>query len=107
MTSPSPALLERLNPDQSYSFLRVWVRLPPHPREIAFDLHDPGWTPSAIEQLGDMLYEFLDVLSTSKMDFGSCSLMPFEISVPKGSGPVTSRPHRINSFLDHRSGRDP
>ena len=36
---------------------------------------------------------------TSKTDFGSCSLMPFEISVPEGSAPVTSRPHRINPIL--------
>ena len=49
VTPPSPALLERLNPDQRFSFLRVWTRLPLHLREIAFDLHDPGWTPSAIE----------------------------------------------------------
>ena len=31
--------------------------------------------------------------------FGSCSLIPFEISVPEGSTPVTSRPHRINHIL--------
>ena len=49
VTPPLPALLERLNPDQRFSFLRVWTRLPLHLREIAFDLHDPGWTPSAIE----------------------------------------------------------
>ena len=40
-----------------------------------------------------------DVFSTSKTDFGSCSLMPFEILVPEGSAPVTSRPHRINPVL--------
>ena len=45
---PSPALPERLNPDHRPSFLRVWARLPPHLREIAFDLHDPGWTLSLI-----------------------------------------------------------
>ena len=99
MTPPSPALLERLNPDQRSSFLRVWARLSPHLREIAFDLHDPGWTPPAIDQLGDVLCEFPDVFSTSKTDFGSCALMPFEISVPEGSGPVTSRPHRIIPIL--------
>ena len=49
VTPPSPALLKRLNPDQRYSFLRVWARLPSHLREISFDLHDPGWTPPAIE----------------------------------------------------------
>ena len=77
----------------------MWARLPPHLREITFDLHDPGWTPSVIEQLGDVLYKFPEVSSASKTDFGSCSLMPFEISVPEDSAPVTSRPHRINPIL--------
>ena len=39
------------------------------------------------------------MFSKSKTDFGSCSLVPFEISVPEGSAPVTSRPHRINPIL--------
>ena len=96
---PSPKLMKRLDPAQRSAFLRVWARLPPHRREIAFDLHDPGWDPPAIEQLGDVLCDFPDVFSTSKTDFGSCSLMPFEISAPEGSAPVTSRPHRINPKL--------
>ena len=33
VTSRSPALLERLNPDQRSSFLHVWARPPPHLRE--------------------------------------------------------------------------
>ena len=37
VTSPSPARLERLNPDQRSSFLRIWARLPPLLWEIAFD----------------------------------------------------------------------
>ena len=97
--SPSPALLERLTPEQRASFLRVWERLPSHLRAVAFDLHSPGWTPLAIEQLGDVLCDFADVSSKSKTDFGSCSLMPFEISVPEGSAPATCRPHRINPIL--------
>ena len=88
-----------LNPAQRSAFLCVWAQLPPYLREIAFDLHDPGWDPPAIEQLGDVLCDVSDVLSTSKTDFGSCSLMPFEVSVPEGSAPVTSRPHRINPIL--------
>ena len=99
MTSPSPALPKLLNPDQRYSFLLVWARLPPHLPEIAFYLHDLGCPLPTIEQLGHVLCEFPDVFSTSKTDFGSCSLMPFEISVPEGSAPVTSRPHRINPIL--------
>ena len=50
VTAPSPTLLKRLNSDQRSSFLRVWTRLPPHLREIAFELHDPGWTPPVIAQ---------------------------------------------------------
>ena len=39
------------------------------------------------------------MFSTSKTDFGSCFLLPFEISVPEGSATVTSRPHRLNPIL--------
>ena len=68
-------------------------------RAVAFDLPGSGWTPFAIEQLGDVLCNFADVFSKPKTDFGSCSLIPFEISVPEGSAPVTSQPHRINPML--------
>ena len=97
--SPLSALLERLTPEQRASFLCVWERLPPHLRAVSFDLHGTGWTPPAIEQLADFLCDFTDVFSKSKTDFGSCSLMPFAISVPEGSAPVISRPHRINRIL--------
>ena len=95
---PSPALKERLRTTQRSAFLRVWARLPPHLREVAFDLHGPVWDPPAIEQLGDVLCDFPDVFSTSKTEFGSCSLMPFEISVSEGRSPVISRPHHINAI---------
>ena len=88
-----------MKPGQLSSILRVWARLPPHLREIAFDLNDPDWTPPAIGQVGDVLCEFPNVFSTSKTDFGSCSLMQVEISVPESSAPVTSRSHRINPIL--------
>ena len=93
--SPSPALLARLSPEQCASFLRDRARLPLHLREVAFDLHGTDWTPEATEQLGDALCDFPDVFSRSKSDLGSCSLTPFAISVPEGSAPVASRPHRI------------
>ena len=96
---PSPALRERLTPEQRVSFLRVWKRLPSHLRAVASDLYGPGWTPLEIEQLGDVLCDFADVCFKSKTDFGSCSLMPFEILDPEGSAPVTSRPNRINPIL--------
>ena len=65
----------------------------------SFDLHGPDWITLAIEQPGDVLWDFADVFSKSKTDFGSCSLMPFETSIPHDSAPVTSRPHRINHIL--------
>ena len=46
-----------------------------------------------------MLCEFPDVFSTSKADFESWSLMPFEISVPEGSALAISRSHRLNLIL--------
>ena len=94
--SPSPVLLERLTPEMRASFLRVWERLPSHLRAVAFDLHGPDWTHLAIEQLSDVLCGFADVFSKSKTDLGSRCLMHFEISVPEGNVPITSRPHRIN-----------
>ena len=65
-------------------------------REIAFDLHGLRWTPAVITQPGKVLAEFSDVFSKSSTDFGSFSLLPFKISVPPNSSPVTSRPYRIN-----------
>ena len=84
-------------------------------REITFDLHGPGWTPTIILQLGEVLAELLNVFSKSSKDFGSCSLLPFEISVPPNSSPVTSWPYRINpptakkvdAVLDNRRGPHP
>ena len=68
-------------------------------RDIGFDLHDPGWDPPAIEQLGDELCDFPDVFSTSKTDFNSCSLMPFQISVPNSGTLVIARPQGMNPIL--------
>ena len=65
-------------------------------REIAFDLHGPGWVSVVITQSGKVLAEFSDVLSKSPADSGSSTLLPFEIAVPPNSSPVTSRPYRIN-----------
>ena len=79
--------------------LRVWGPLSSLLREIAFDSHDPGWDPPAIEQLGDVLCDFPNVFSTSKTDFNSCSLMPFQILVPNSGALVIARPHSINPIL--------
>ena len=98
-TAPCPQLLARLDANQRTSFLNLSDRLPPHLRDIIFDLEGSGWSPSVIDSLGDVLCEFPDAFSISKTDFGSCSLMPFKITVPPNSEPVTSRPYRINPIL--------
>ena len=53
--SPSPAMLERLLPEQRSKFLRLWDSLLAHLRGIAVDLHSPEWTPVTIEPPGDVL----------------------------------------------------
>lgn len=92
----SPALLERLSTDQRSSFPQTCNRLPSHMHETAFYLDGPGSTMADITQLGEVLPEFSDVLSKFSADFGSCSLLPFEISVPPSSSPVAYRRYRIN-----------
>ena len=94
--SLSSSLLECLTPDQRASFLRFWERLPSHLRTVALDLQAPDWTPLAIEQLDDTIRNVAGVIAKSKAIFGSCSPIPFEIWVPEGNAPVTSRSHRIN-----------
>ena len=66
-------------------------------RDIVFDLYGLGWTSAAITQLGEVVAEFSGVFSKSPTDLGSCSLLPFEISVPPNSSPGACRPYRFNS----------
>ncbi|CAB1111208.1 unnamed protein product [Ectocarpus sp. CCAP 1310/34] len=99
---PPQELLDRFSEAQRSSFMRLWARLPAHMHDIAFDLHNPGWTPEAIDRLADALVEYSDVFSTSKTDFGSCNIMPFTLSVPAGTKPVASRPYRINPLMQKK-----
>ena len=85
--------------------LQTWKRLPPHNREMVFDLHGPGWAPAVITQLGEVLAEFWDVLSKFSIDFGSCSLLRFENLIPPNRSPVTSQPYRINPLTPERGTR--
>ena len=49
-----------------------------------------------ITQFGEVFAEFSDVFSKSPTDFGSSSLLTFEIMGPPNTSPVASRPYRIN-----------
>ena len=44
----------------------------------------PGWDPPAIDAPSDF--------SLSQLDYGECSLRPFEIKVPTGTQSIQSRP---------------
>ena len=91
--------LNRLDHNQRESFLRLWNTVPPHIRQIDFALDAPGWDPPAIDALSDTLAAYADVFSLSKLDYGECSLRPFEIKVPTGTQPIQSRPYRLNQVL--------
>ena len=99
---PPQELMDRLSEAQRSSFSRLWDRLPSHMHAIAFDLHDPGWSPEAIDRLADALCDYSDVFSTSKTDFGACDVLPFSLSVPPGTKPVASRPYRINPLMQKK-----
>ena len=73
--APCLQVLARLDADQQIGFLDLWGRLPSNLRDVIFNLHGSGSSPSVIDNLGGVPCEFQDVLSTSTIDFGSCSLI--------------------------------
>ena len=100
---PPPELLDRLDPSQRESFLRLWNTVPPHIRRIDFALDAAGWDPAALDALSTTLTTYADVFSSSKLDYGECSLRPFEIKVPPGTQPIQSRPYRLNPVLSKQA----
>ena len=96
---PPPELLHRLDHNQRESFFRLWHTVPPHIRRIDFALDAAGWNSTAIDALSATLTTYADVFSSSKLDYGECSLRPFEIKVPPETQPIQSRPYRLNPVL--------
>ena len=68
-------------------------------RQIDFALDAPGWDSDAIDALSATLKEYADIFYSSKLDYGACSLRPFEIKLPPGTNPIQSRPYRLNPVL--------
>ena len=101
---PPTGLLHRLEDIQRESFLRLWNTVPPHIRQIDFALDAPGWEPCAIDALSATLTEYADIFSSPKLDYGVCSLPPFEIKVPHGTQSIQSRPYRLNPVLSKQVG---
>ena len=95
---PSTELLYRLDDDQRESFLRLWSTAPHPIRQIYFPPDVPGWDPG-IDALSATLKEYADMFSSSKLDYGACSLRSFDIKVPPGTHPIQSRPYRLNPAL--------
>ena len=100
---PPPELLDRLDPSQRESFLRLWHTVPPHIRRIDFAPDAAGWDPAALDALSTTLTTYADVFSSSKLDYGECSLRPFEIKVSLGTQPIQSRPYRLNPVLSNQA----
>ena len=73
--------------------------MPPHIHRIDFALDVAGWDSPAIDALSTTLFTYADVFSSSKLDYGECSLRLFEIKVPPGIQPIQSRPYRLNPVL--------
>ena len=96
---PPPELLHRLDHSRRESFFRLWNTVPSHIHRIDLALDAAGWDPTAIDALSTTLTTYADVFSSSKLDYGECSLRPFEIKVPPGTQPIQSRPYRLNSVL--------
>ena len=98
---PSTELLHRLDDDQRGSLLCLWSTVPPHIRQLDFALliDAPGWEPSAIDALSATLAEYAYIFFSSKLDYGACSLQPFEIKVLHGTQPIQSRSYRLKPVL--------
>ena len=97
--TPPSTLLERFDSQQRDAFLEMWERIPSHLHDICFDLQGPGWTPSVISALGDVLVQYQNRFSRSKTDLGHCTTLPFKIDIPKGTPPVASRPYRTSPAI--------
>ena len=89
-------LLRRLNDGQRESFLRLWNTVPSRMKRIDFALDAPGWDPGAIDALSATLIKHADIVSSSKLNYGACSLHHFKIKVPPGTRPIQSRSYRLN-----------
>ena len=98
-TSPPSELLHRPDHSQRESFFRLWNTVSPPIRRLDFALNSAGWGPTALDALSTTLSTFADVFSSFKLNYGECSLRPFEIKVPPGTQPIQSRPYRLNPVL--------
>ena len=100
---PPPELLARFDPSQRESFLRLWNTVPLPIRRMDFALDAAGWDPAALDALSTTLTTYADVFSSSNLDYGECSLRPFEIKVPPETQPIQLRPYRLNPVLSKQA----
>ena len=82
---------------------RHWNIVPPHIRRTDFTLDAADWDPTALDALSTTLTTYADVFSSSKLDYGECSLRPFEIKVPPGTQLIQSCPYRLNPVLSKQA----
>ena len=100
---PPPVRLARLYPSQRESFICLWNTVPPRIRRIYFALDAASWDPAALDALSTTLTTYADVFSSSKLDYGECSLRSFETKVPPGTQPIQPLPYRLNPVLSKQA----
>ena len=98
-TSPPPRTSTPTRSQPPRIFFSPLEHCPPPIRRIDFALDAAGWGPTALDALSTILTTFADVFSSSKLDYGECSLRPFETKVPPGTQPIQSRTCRLNPVL--------
>ena len=72
-------------------------------RRIYIVLDAPGWDPSAIDALSVTLTECADIVFSSKLGYGECSLHHFQIKVLPRTQPIQSCPYRLNPVLSEQA----
>ncbi|CAM9800789.1 unnamed protein product, partial [Sphacelaria rigidula] len=55
-----------------------------------------GWTPTVIDKLRFILIRYSEQFSTSSLESGRCTTVPFTIRIPNGTPPIVMRPYRTN-----------
>lgn len=80
-----PCPVELLKVLKKLQVLRVWDAPPPAPQrgDTKFALDGPSRTTAVTNKTKDVILEFPDVFSTSKIDVTGCTLPSLEIRMPK------------------------
>lgn len=101
--APPSDLLARFSDQERDHFSRLWHRLSSHMRDIHFDFHGPGWTPTVVCHLESVILQYADRFAASKTDFGYCMAVPFGTDMLSHTQLIAFRPYRTNQATTPRA----